>query len=298
MHLFPKAIAVACTLSAAPIYAQDVDRAGADIPILTKLDTGGVALTGKYISRAEFEKKAGRAFTEKYGFPKAMSDFDGTQHAIYSNSLNRIDHKLGGDGAVENPKGEIEVFKDGTDPDPEFAIPPEVINSITPIALGAARKPLDLDQVAQENGPIELFTDDELGAITLLDGRWKSTQDDVSIDGCPPGVGQAAAQFASEWVADVTFTKKWWQPSDFPTDIKSLTWQPVGPNGYFSQPYSLDAEGSGMAMTISMAMHARDPSTVKIWARINMRLAPALAAMAQSSTNCVATVSGRYLRLN
>ena len=227
---------------------------------------------------------------------------DGQLFAVMTQkSIGHIDRFWGGDGHVPAYEGEIELFNPDiwADEDRTSKLP-EATDKVVKLNEVAERSgAIDLDTVAAENGPIELFRDAEISAIDPLDGTWIAQIDDVTATGCPPGVEAAAlGMMGGARATNVTFTRPWWSPGDFSVELAAQTWRPVGANGYFSTPYNTGAEvaGSGMAMIVTMGMQARAPERIAVWGRVNMKLNAVLAQVAGGSQDCVALISGQYVR--
>ncbi len=284
--------------------AQEVDTNwdGPDVPEVRRLKDGGIEYTGRWIARRIIVKGADIHDIHKRGFPRVILNKDGQLFAVMTQkSIGHIDRFWGGDGHVPAYKGEIEIFNpDGWADEDRSVKLPEASDKVINLD-GIAERPgaIDLETVAAEHGPIELFSDAGIGAINPLDGTWIAQIDDVTATGCPPGVEAAASGVMGGASAmTVRFSKPWWSPGDFGAGFAAQTWRPVGANGYFSTPYNAgaEAEGSGMAMTVTMGMHARAPDRIAVWGRVNMKLNAFLAQVAGSSQNCVALITGQYLR--
>lgn len=252
---------------------------------------------------------------------------------VYGITPEEYEQARGGDGVIngpDTPEAELE-FKEseGTDTRDDLVFDESeglnvrddmtfdesegtnVQEGATPAPPGSTPSPgksanarpgvIDLDTVAAEKGPIELFEDDEIGAINPADGNWILGFDDVKATGCPPGVEAAAVgSLGLSRTFAVTFTKPWWQPSDLSPSFAQFSWRPVGANGYFSTVYdtSDDPEmaGSGMSLATTLALTAKSESLIAYWGRVNVNLAPHLAAIAGGSTKCRAIVMGTFKR--
>lgn len=287
-----------------PVAAQEIDTNwdGPDVPVVKRLPDGGIAYTGQWVARRVLVKDSDIHAIHRSGFPRAVLARDGRLFAVMTQkSLGAIDRIWGGDGHVPAHEGEIEIFNPDVwaDEDRTAKLPEDVqlLQSLDDVPLRPGT--IDLNAVTQEQGPVALFTDDEIGAINPHDGTWVSQIDDITTTGCPPGVeGAALGMMGGGAAANVTFGKPWWTPGDISTDFAAQTWRPVGANGYFSTPFATgpEAQGSGMSMVVTMGLRARTPDRIDVWGRVNLRLSAALAAIAGGSENCVAVVTGKYQR--
>lgn len=270
--------------------------------------SGGIVQTGLYFDRLRVVTLFGHAYLEKYGMPTAIFSKDGKTFTPHHTALDRMDAAFGGDGIVYPPSEQIDFWWKDPDRttielDLENASWDNVIDiDIPPIPLEYAEdyRPdvISLEDVAELDGPIDLFADEDGGGISLLDGLWISQLGDISINGCPPGVGEAAAtRIAAGWSAQVSFSDPW-HPSDLSDELAQFSWRPVGFNGYFSDIFNLGeaAQGAGMDLSVVTAVSARSPDRVAVWSRITLLLNPFLAAAAGGSVECTALVQGAYVR--
>ncbi len=284
--------------------AQEVDSNwdGPDVPEVRRLKDGGIEYTGRWIARRILVKRADIHDLHRRGFPRLVLNKDGQLFAVMTQkSIGHIDRFWGGDGHVPAYEGEIELFNPDVWADEDRTSKlPEVTDKVVKLDEIAERPgAIDLDTVAAEGGPIELFSDAEIGAINPVDGTWIAQISDVTATGCPSGVEAAAfGMIGGTPSTSVTFTKPWWSPGDFNAELAAQTWRPVGANGYFSTPYKMgtEAAGSGMALIVNMGMQARAPDRIAVWGRVNMKLNAVLAQMAGGSQDCVALITGHYVR--
>lgn len=195
-------------------------------------------------------------------------------------SLENLDRRYGGNGAVDLA-GQV-INLDGRGGPKDSLTPAEVIS---------------LDDIP-EHAPIELFEDDLPSYITLRDGPWRSSMAMQSASGCPPQLspiieamvgtgGDTTAQFSTPFY-----------PSDFLEEMNMATWKHVSANGYVSDPFSPTGDASlppGMSFLVSYAMKALTSEKVEVWVKVEMTLPKVMAAMAGSSTTCVAQASGYYV---
>lgn len=296
----PLLIAMSGTAAA---QAIDDNWDGPDVPVVERLPEGGIKYTGKWIARRVLIKNDDTyTAIHKKGFPRVVLQRDGQLFAVMTQkSLGYIDSFWGGDGHVPAYEGEIELFNpDVWSDEDRTAKLPEATDKVVSLDDVPERPgAINLDTVAAETGPTELFSDDEIGAINPRDGKWLSAVDTIDVNGCPPGVESAAlAMMGGGSAVTVSFSRPWWSPGDFSAEFARQTWRPVGANGYFSVPFKTgpEASGSGMSMAVTMAMNARSTEHIDVWARVNLKLSAALAQIAGGSTDCVAIVNGTYKR--
>lgn len=305
MTRFGMILGLAVTCLAAPALAQapDTNWDGPDVPIVKRLPEGGIEYTGKWMPRRRLVQYGPYDLIHEQGFPRVVVEQkDGLRALMTQKSIGYIDRYWGGDGFVPPYQGEIEIFNPGVwaDEDRTSKLPKEERAPVNLDEIPAQRPGvIDLDEVAAEEGPIQLFSDDEIGAINPRDGLWVSQVDNITTTGCPPGVAEAAqGMMAGGAAVNVTFTKPWWSPGDFSAEFAAQKWRPVGANGYFSVPYATgkEAAGSGISMMVTMGLRARTPESIDVWGRVNMNLSPALAQFAGGSQKCRAVIEGKYVR--
>lgn len=270
--------------------ARDLDPNGPAIPVMRYVEGEGIEYTGEVISRdvyATDDKYLGY-YVEINGYPKVMVMQNGVLYAIPTTAtIEQIDKYYGGDGVVPD--------YDGTN----AKLPEAKDKTISLEDIPARDNVIDLDEVAQSKGPIDIFTDEEIGAINPKDGTWASRMNDFSVTGCPPGVeGAAMSAMGLSKSVSVTFTKPWWHPSDMSDGFRQMSWRPVGANGYFSNPYLTgpEAAGSGMSLSVTMALNVTSEVEMDVWGRVQINLAPFLAKMIGGSESCTAIVRGIYYR--
>lgn len=284
--------------------AQEVDTNwdGPDVPEVRRLKDGGIEYTGRWIARRILVKRADIHDLHRRGFPRVVLNKDGQLYSVMTQkSIEHIDRFWGGDGHVPAYDGEIEIFNPDVwaDEDRTAKLPDATDKVIKLDEIAERPGAIDLETVAAEHGPVELFSDADIDAINPLDGTWIAQVDDVTATGCPPGVEVAAFGMIGGAPANrVTFSKPWWSPGDFSAEFAAQTWRPVGANGYFSTPYKTgaEAEGSGMAMIVTIGLQARAPDRIAVWGRVNLELNAVLAQMAGGSQDCVAMITGEYRR--
>ncbi|MES0884349.1 hypothetical protein [Roseibium sp. SCP14] len=283
-------IALCLCLTATLAAAQDLDENGPGIAVLAEDPNGGILDTGEVMSRNAYRdyihsKRTSAGFVERYGYPRAMLRGGRNMHPIFmrrSTPLEQIDRILNGDGKVRS-----------TDLALEDAVERQIFGEST----GTANRPnsIDLDEVAAAQGPIELF-EGVYNTITLQDGRWISKVHDMRVTGCPSGIAEAAsAHSLASFDRQVTFSAPW-HPSDFGQNLAQFSWRAVGANGYFSEIFDLggDAAGSGMDLSVTVALNPVSPQQINVWTRVHLVLSPMLAKIAGGSESCTAIARGRY----
>ncbi len=248
------------------------------------IDHGGeLSFTGHMLDDAELNDMFGsRGIVDVFGVPEIIvkDAHTGAQRPVYI-SPEHFEIVYGADGVVKDRHDDL-----------EFA---ENEGSDTREDLSFTADEAFTSQVNFE-GPQDFFS----GRSTPnqpQNGVWRVQLNATEITGCPPGVGEmAAAQAVSSGTADITFGASGWTPADLNPDYARFVWNQVGTNGFYSHPYTLEAEGSGMALSVSIALAAKSGTRIDVWARVLMTLTPMLAKMAGGAEVCSAIVAGSYIK--
>lgn len=261
------------------------------------IDHGGeLRFTGTMLDDAELNDMfGGRGIVDIFGVPEIIvkNAQTGASRPVYI-SPEHYEIVYGADGVVKD-RHELTFAEDeGSDlrDDLEFA---ESEGSDTREDLNFAADDALKSDVTFD-GPKDFFSGGP-GLIQPQHGAWSVQLTASDITGCPPGVGEmAAAQLAQSGTADITFSIPGWTPADLNPDYASFVWDQNGPNGFYSQPYELEAAGSGMALSVSIALAAKSENQIDVWARVLMNLTPMLAQMASGAEVCSAIVAGTYIK--
>lgn len=152
-----------------------------------------------------------------------------------------------------------------------------------------------IKHIEAEGVPRHMLENAYGSTVTPQDGTWTALIQEAVATGCPPGAAeQAKAQIMRSNVLNITFSKPNWHPSDLGGELGQFTWTKIGQNGYFSHPYTTgaEAEGSGVSLAVSTAYSVRSSTIIDTWYRVQVNLAPALAAMAGGSEECEVLILG------
>ncbi|WP_424943153.1 hypothetical protein [Aliiroseovarius crassostreae] len=295
----------AVLLSALPCAA-----AAQELPLY--IDHGGeLSFTGTMLNDAELNDMfGGRGIVDIFGTPEIIvkDAQTGAPSPVYT-SPEEYEMVFGADGVVHDRHDDLTFAEDeGSDlrEDLDFAEDEGTdVREDLEFAEGEGTQTReDLTFTADEaqtpgagfDGPKGFFSGGST-PIQPQNGTWSIQLNAPDITGCPPGVGEmAATQVARAGAANVTFAPSGWTPADLNSDYARFAWERNGPNGFYAQPYRLQAEGSGMALTVSMALVATSETRINVWSRVLMTLTPMLARMAGGAEVCSAIVIGKYIK--
>lgn len=260
------------------------------------IDHGGeLSFTGTMLDDAELNDMfGGRGIVDIFGTPEIIvkDAQTGAPRPVYV-SPEEYEMAFGVDGVVKDRHDNLDFAEnEGSDlrEDLEFA------------ETEGTDVREDLEFTADEaltpgagfDGPKDFFSDRSV-PIQPKNGTWNIQLNATEITGCPPGVGEmAATQVTRSGAANVTFNPSGWTPADLNPDYARFTWDQNGPNGFYAQPYTLEVEGAGMALNVSIALAAKSDTRIEVWSRVLMKLAPVLAQMAGGAEVCSAIVTGAY----
>lgn len=281
----------AVLLSALPCAA-----AAQELPLY--IDHGGeLSFTGTMLNDAELNDMfGGRGIVDIFGTPEIIVNDaqTGAPSPVYT-SPEEYEMVFGADGVVKDRHDDLRFTQEeGADPREDLEFSEEegtdTREDLTFIADEAQTPGAGFD------GPKDFFPGGST-PIQPKNGTWNIQLNAPEITGCPPGVGEmAATQVARAGAANVTFAPSSWTPADLNSDYARFAWERNGPNGFYAQPYRLQAEGSGMALTVSMALVATSETRINVWSRVLMTLTPMLARMAGGAEVCSAIVIGKYIK--
>ncbi len=262
------------------------------------IDNGGeLTFTGTMLDDAELNDIfGGRGIIDIFGVPQIIvkDAQTGAPRPVYI-PPEQYEIVYGADGVVKDQHDDLTFSEsEGSDlrDDLEFA---ENEGSDTREDLSFTADEALIPDVTFD-GPQDFFAGGPI-AFQPQNGVWRVQLNATNITGCPPGVGEmAAAQVAQSRTADITFGASGWTPVDLNPDYASFVWGPNGPNGFYAQPYALEAAGSGMALSVSIALAAKSETRIDVWARVLLNLTPMLAKMAGGAEVCTAIVTGAYTK--
>ena len=262
------------------------------------VDHGGeLSFTGTMLNDAELNDMfGGRGIVDIFGTPEIIvkDAQTGAPSPVYT-SPEEYEMVFGADGVVQDRHDDLSFAEgEGSDlrDDLEFAEDEgsDTREDLTFTADEALQPATDFD------GPRDFFSGGS-APIQPENGLWSVQSNATEITGCPPGVGEmAATQVAHSGATDITFGPSGWTPADLNPDYARFAWDKSGPNGFYARPYTLEAEGSGMALSISIALAAKSETRIDVWARVLMTLTPMLAQMAGGAEVCSAIVTGTYTK--
>lgn len=262
------------------------------------IDHGGeLSFSGTMLDDAELNDMfGGRGIIDIFGVPQIIvkDAQTGAPRPVYI-SPEHYEIVYGADGVVKDQHEDLTFADDeGSDlrDDLEFTEDEgsDTREDLSFIADEALTPDVTFD------GPKDFFSGGS-NAIQPQNGVWRVPLNATNITGCPPGVGEmAAAQVAQSRSADITFGASGWSPVDLNPDYASFVWETKGPNGFYAQPYALEAAGSGMALRVSIALAAKSDTQIDVWARVLLNLTPMLAQMAGGAEVCTAIVTGTYTK--
>lgn len=263
------------------------------------IDHGGeLSFTGEMLNDADLNDMfGGRGIVDIFGVPEIIVK-DAQTGALSPVYVPPEYYEIvsNADGVIENQRDDL-TFKEGEGSDLrddlEFA---EDEGSDTREDLVFSKEEgLTTDVVFE--GPKDFFSGEGPKYIDPQHGTWRIQITKTEITGCPAGVGEmAGAQALRSGRRDVIFSHPGWVPADLNPDYAKMTWHAGGFNGFYAEPYRLDAEGSGMALSVSFALVARSDTKIDVWSRVLIRLTPFLAQMAGSAEVCSAIVAGSYVK--
>lgn len=285
-----------CVLPIALLAALPLSVTAQELPLY--IDHGGeLSFTGTMLEDAALNDMfGGRGIVDIFGVPEIIvkDAQTGAPSPVYA-SPEEYEMIFGADGVVKDRHDDLKFAADeGSDlrEDLEFS---EDEGSDTREDLSFTADEALTSGVGFD-GPKGFFS----GGSTLIqpqNGMWSIHLDAPEITGCPPGVGEmAVTQLARSGATDIRFGAPGWAPADLNPDYARFAWDQVGSNGFYAQPYTLEAEGSGMALTVSMALAAKSDTRIDVWSRVLVRLTPMLARMAGGAEVCSAIVTGTYTK--
>ena len=188
--------------------------------------------------------------------------------------LEQIDRMLGGDGSHE-----IILFEE---------------------ASPGSNKEIDLDKVPAKE-EVDLFADAPSNLIAPTSGQWTARLVDKDISGCPAMIAGAVAgrAFPKSTTVNVQFTNPF-HPSNISADFGRFDWQQQKPNHWRASVIDtgLQEVGGGTPVEVSNNIHVvvQSESTIDYLARIRVKLAPEMAAILGSGTDCRIEIFGQYTR--
>ncbi|SMR82105.1 hypothetical protein SAMN04488030_2447 [Aliiroseovarius halocynthiae] len=286
-----------------------------ELPLYVNQD-GELSFTGDMLSEAQIaDLLGGQDVVDAFGQPVMIvkdAKSGATSASYISPEIYELAQTPMGDGVIENKHdGLIFEEHEGTDlrEDLEFSEDEgtDVRHDLDVSEDEGADAGDDLTFIQAEalvvskgfEGPADFYAQAGLKAHVPQDGTWVIHIDSSNAVGCPPGIAEvAASQVVHSGVTQIRFSAPHWRPADINSDYARFVWTPVGRNGYFAEPFStgVDAAGSGLALSVTMALSASSDMQINIWSRVLLKLAPAMAAIAGGSETCTATITGRYVR--
>lgn len=274
------------------VVCSPISVSAQTVPLYTETD-GQLAFTGDYLGDAQLTELLGGADAfDTFGPPRfvARDERTGTVKPVWA---DLADYELvhDGDGVIENRHDDL-VFDESEAED--------------------LREDLDFNESdATETGDNMTFAENEgLSVPNIFSGTqpdflqpahgiWSIALSRSDAVGCPPGIAELASeQLGKSGARDIIFSEPGWVPADLNPDYGRYSWTAVGTNGFQSGPYNTgpQAAGSGVSLTVSIALNAKSERQIDVWAQIQMDLAPALAAIAGATTTCLATIEGSYTK--
>lgn len=270
---------------------------GQEIPLY--IDHGGeLSFTGMMLNDAELNDMfGGRGIIDIFGVPEIIVKDAKTSapRPVYA-SPEEYEVVFGADGQVKEHHDDLTFTQnEGSDLRDDLAFAENEGSDLREDLSFSADDALKTG--SNFDGPKDFFSGGGTKRINPQHGTWSVRMMKTQITGCPPGVGEAvAAQAMRSGHRDIAFSHPGWVPADITPDFARFHWNESGINGYHSAPYKLEAEGSGMALSVTFALAAKTKTQIDAWARVRMNLTPMLAQMAGGSETCTALVTGTYFR--
>lgn len=276
------------------------------VPLYTETD-GQLDFTGDFLGDSEIATLlGGERALNTFGPPEfvAKNIRSGTAAPVWASPWE-YEIIIGGDGVIENRHDDL-IFdeSDAQEPAEEMVFDEtdadDLRDDLTFTENDAEGHGDDMTFTESDALLVpDIFAGSQPDFLQPAHGVWTIALSQSDAVGCPPGISELAmAQLVQTSTQDVIFSEPGWVPADLNPDYGSLSWTPVGTNGFQSDAYNTgpQAAGSGVSMVITMAMNARSEQQIDVWAHIRMDLAPALAAMVGGATTCLVTMKGSYTK--